>query len=682
MNPQDKRMDKNKSIVFSPAADNILNKQRALRKKSLIPPLPTDGHFLSPINPDSESLSFTDHYNSMCFPNLKLPRYQPMTTKISRPGGEECSLEVSAETILQMLEIGRTEDATAAADVLYSQFLSKEEFDMIAFVHYIKVLTVLRQWRRINYLIERRDLHKIHAVFAYYAVNALFQRKLYEEVVELPVAHLIPKDTSMLLPLRSPSNASGRNVEEERTNYSFQQMTALDHFGRSMRLMPTLMLTFAESFLKLLNRESAMVCIAHAVRLDSSPTFAERLMTKYNLIKPKEWEHYTTIRDQSQPLSNAKDPRAMIERARAEYDKGRFNSAKKITDEIFSYFGPHRECMLLRIHCLTMLGEGRELFELAHQLVQDDPHVPLPWYCVALYYFAVGQTARARSFISKCTMMDVTFAEAWVAFGHILSTEAEHEQSMSCYYRASKLIDRCPEPYLYVGLQYSAHSQRLCKRFLEEAESRGQRDPVVMHETAVVAYHLKKYDEAEAKFMDVLYAITETEPNTDIETVLRKKIEPFWRVMLSNIGHLLRRTGNYEKAIMFFQRAILMDPKFTDAIAAVGFCYALMGDNVNATEYFNRALSINPFYEELRCVVAKVVSYEKNLFDVDESCDVSKLDLSQGVMEHIKAPPKKINDAFSAPLLPICSNPIITLPSIKRPRIDSPASPTTPMTEL
>lgn len=125
-------------------------------------------------------------------------------------------------------------------------------------------------------------------------------------------------------------------------------------------------------------------------------------MTKYNLVEPVQWEKYKKVRKEQLKLHEGNhDPRLIIERAQHAYEMGRFGETRDLTDELFDLFGPHPESILLRIHCLTMLKDSRSLLKLGHQLVADDPHVPIPWYCVAMYYYTIGANARARNFIGK-----------------------------------------------------------------------------------------------------------------------------------------------------------------------------------------------------------------------------------------------------------------------------------------
>ncbi|CAB3404503.1 unnamed protein product [Caenorhabditis bovis] len=660
MTPVNNSSKKEKSgpIEYSPAAELIRKHPYSSKKPRKGAPKMEEDKFLSPIAPASCSSTKSDHFE---LPKIDSLRFKPIKTLSSRIDGTEYIEEASTELIQEMLEMGRIDEAMQYADTLYANFVSENKVDIVALADYIKILTVLRQWRRINHLIARNNYHQIHIVFAYYAVTALFHRKLYEDIIDIPVGHLIPHMLDYNLPIRSPSHVTGKSVEDERTNYSFANMAELDSIARKMGLAPALTLVFAESFLKLMNRDSAMLCIAYSVKHIKSPVLVERLMTKYNLVEPSEWEKYKKVRKAQLALQESSfDPNVLIERAQFAYEMGRFAEAKKLTDLVFDNYGPHPNCMLLRIHCMVILKDTRGLLDLGHQLVADDPHIALPWYCVALYYYTIGANARARSYISKCTVMDSTFADAWVAFGHILHYEVEHEQSMSCYYRASKLVDRSSEPFLYVALQYSTHSQKLSKKFMAEAVARSPKDPMIRHEQACIAYAAKNFEEAEEIFMEVLYMVTEAPEDMDVKDVLKKRIEDFWRPMVNNLGHISRRRGKLEDAIMFHKRALKMEPKFVDAIASIGICNAILGNINTATEFFNRALAIDPFNETIRQCMSRMVLTEQSIHDIDDFKFTDYLESPQEVIPNSSLR-KPHNDSWMISSLPKCTTPMASM---------------------
>ncbi|CAI5441223.1 unnamed protein product [Caenorhabditis angaria] len=659
------------AIEYSPAADLPKNRdhpyKKAGRRHMLHGPKANDADkFTSPIAPTSSSSGNT---HTLELPQIESIRLKTVKTLASRIDGSEYYDESSTDRILEMLEIGRIDEAIAHADTLYSNFVGTESVDIVALADYIKILAVLRQWRRISHLISRKNYHQIHLVFAYYAICALFHRKLYEEVTDLPVGHLIPHNGNQILPLRSPSQVTGRNVEEERMRYSFANMAELDTIARKLKLNSALMLTVAESYLKLMNRDAAMICISYAIQHDNTPIHVERLMTKYNLVEPSELEKYKSIRNNQLEMHDGNyDPKILMEKAQNAYEQGRFGEAKEFTQIVFDNFGPHKDCMILRIHCMAMLKDSRGLLELGHQLVNDDPHVPLPWYCISLYYYTVGANLRARSYISKCTMMDTTFAEAWVAFGHILHYEVEHEQSMSCYYRASKLVDRSSEPYLYVSLQYSSHSSKLSRKFMAEAVARAPKDPLIRHEEACIAYAGKHFTEADKIFRQVLLMVTGCTIETPLNVILKKKIEDFWRPMINNLGHISRRMGRLEDAILFHEKAVKMEPKFVDAIASLAICYSLVGNISRSTQFFNRALAIDPFNETIRQCMSVTMLAQKEIYEVDDNLNFSFIDIQshegQPILKNcaLRTP---FDDAFMIPEVPQIHAPLSTIPPPK-----------------
>jgi hypothetical protein len=58
------------------------------------------------------------------------------------------------------------------------------------FIHQ-KVLTAARSWQTIITMIERHCLFTKHMAFAFFNVNALFNRELFSEIIALPIGYLV-----------------------------------------------------------------------------------------------------------------------------------------------------------------------------------------------------------------------------------------------------------------------------------------------------------------------------------------------------------------------------------------------------------------------------------------------------------------------------------------------------------
>ncbi|UCF71450.1 MAG: DUF2723 domain-containing protein [candidate division WOR-3 bacterium] len=72
------------------------------------------------------------------------------------------------------------------------------------------------------------------------------------------------------------------------------------------------------------------------------------------------------------------------------------------------------------------------------------------------------------------------------------------------------------------------------------------------------------------------------------------KIETKDPAMIVQIGSVFANTGLYDKAIEYFQRAIGVNPRFSQAYSALVMTYLAMGDNRSAVQILENWLSINP----------------------------------------------------------------------------------------
>ena len=153
-----------------------------------------------------------------------------------------------------------------------------------------------------------------------------------------------------------------------------------------------------------------------------------------------------------------------------------------------------------------------DLYELSHKLVTLSPENEITWYCIGCYYYCAGQHQLARKYfckfkncsytftqseyLDKCTTVNPNFGYGWLAYGHSLSFDTEHDQAMNCYLRASRLLENFAEPVLYIGLEYShANSLKQASDSISDAIGFCSRpNPIVLHEQGTVFLADEKYD--------------------------------------------------------------------------------------------------------------------------------------------------------------------------------------------
>uniref|UniRef100_A0A1I7X367 TPR_REGION domain-containing protein n=1 Tax=Heterorhabditis bacteriophora TaxID=37862 RepID=A0A1I7X367_HETBA len=216
------------------------------------------------------------------------------------------------------------------------------------------------------------------------------------------------------------------------------------------------------------------------------------------------------------------DPRIQTAKAHAAFMKGDAVETLRITSYILEKHGLYMDCIMVHINSLVQLGDAERLFLLGHRLVDAFADEDISWYAVALYYYVCKNAQAAKNFMNKATMMNTGFGEGWLAFGHIMAAEAENEQALNCYYRASRILERHFEPLLYVAIQYCKSGVRLAEQFLNDAAALAPTNPIVVHEQGCLAYNNKDYLSAQRFFEKALrYATNCDEENISMQTLAR-----------------------------------------------------------------------------------------------------------------------------------------------------------------
>lgn len=161
--------------------------------------------------------------------------------------------------------------------------------------------------------------------------------------------------------------------------------------------------------------------------------------------------------------------------------------------------------LMLHVSCLVELKHRHNLFYLAHKLVDDYPKLPISWFAVGSYYLLVDEYNDARRYFAKAGSMDPQFGDAWVGYAAAFAKEGEHEQAISAYVSAQKLMKGRHEPKMYAGmLHLQQESLDQAKHYLEEARAICPNDPSLENELGCYWYKIKEYGKANKFFLNAL----------------------------------------------------------------------------------------------------------------------------------------------------------------------------------
>ncbi|KAK6738203.1 hypothetical protein RB195_020361 [Necator americanus] len=499
--------------------------------------------------------------------------------------------------VSRYLDRGDCETATYWIDFAFAK-KSENGFSLVDFANYIKELT------------------KKHLVFAYYYVNALFHLRMYGEIVQLQIGHLMLEED---LPVKSPDSGCGLEdyFDSATEEISGDDLAALNKMVTHNKLFSALMVVYGRTFILMENREFATRCLTVAYMQDRHCLAAEELLRKYRLVPYTNRDPCYRLMKKMQKTSAAGDPRQRTREAHQLYRNGNVAETLAITSTIMEEHGLYLDCVILHANCLCYFQDSRRLFLLAHELVISFPDHHYSWYVVAMYYFTCFNIHAARTFINKAVSMRTAFGEGWIAYGHILAAECENEQALNCYYRAARILPWHYEPKMYIGMQYCRVGVRMAEDFLREASCIRSSDPVIMHERGSYYYRYNKFRTAEQFFSNALLAVIGNEEAefADSSSIITEQLDPFWQPLVANLGHVSRRLGKYRESIDFHNKALLINPMDWHSMASMAMSYACLGETNVATRYFAKALSRAPYNGMIRNALDKLSQLENDYLD-------------------------------------------------------------------
>ncbi|CAG9539119.1 unnamed protein product [Cercopithifilaria johnstoni] len=487
---------------------------------------------------------------------------------------------------------------------------------LVDMARFIRVLAAAGEWTRLMAYCDRHELIMKHIFFAYFYVNALYRKKLFIDILKLKLGtgdrchDLVFSIMPHMVQLSKPKSFIP----------SSEEIASLDKMSEDLKIEAGLLLLLGKAYLMTQNRRAAFSCLQGAVCKDDSCIEAFELIQKYRLYSKQRFEELiersgnkssmiVALRNYyfSQGSKNLNsdtsvndalrmDLSILTARAAHLYQTGDLTGAYNITNEILSEAGMFQDCLLIHIATLVQLQKFESLFILAHQLVDSQPDNEVSWYTVGCYYYSIGHLGAAKNFLNKCTSMNCTFGEGWLAFGHALTAESEHEQAMNCYLRASRVLEGSFEPLLYIGLEYAyANNTKLAQDFLKDAAEIAGDNALVLHEQGCICYMKKEWKNAETFFTKaLLLAYNETDESAHVCDLLNRPLSEFWEPLVNNLGHVKCKLGSYEEAIKFHQKALLMCPRKLGPNAGLAIAAGRAGDIDRAVHYFHKALSVDP----------------------------------------------------------------------------------------
>jgi anaphase-promoting complex subunit 6 len=224
-----------------------------------------------------------------------------------------------------------------------------------------------------------------------------------------------------------------------------------------------------------------------------------------------------------------------------------------------------------------------ELYLLAHKLAESAPKSAFSWYAVGCYYFLTRSWQNARLYFGKATALKREFGAAWLAYGYTFAQNGDHDQALSAYRTAARLLVGSHLPTLFIATELTrAKDTVLALEFAKRAAEMQPNDPYPIHELGVIHYRCREYPQAIACFQRA------------INLIGKKNIDEVWESTIFNLGQAHMKLSHYESAIEHFEWSLALLPHNASTYSALAVAHHVLGNLSEAIELYHQVLSITP----------------------------------------------------------------------------------------
>ena len=254
----------------------------------------------------------------------------------------------------------------------------------------------------------------------------------------------------------------------------------------------------------------------------------------------------------------------------------------------------HPSLLQLHVLCCVEKKKTAELFSLGHKLVGNFPSSPHAWFAVSCYYLAIQNHQNARKYLTKVLNLDGNFAPAHLAFGVSFATEGEHDQAISAFSKAARIMKGSHIPLMYLGREYYiTGSTATAVKFMKNALAISPSDPSLLQEVGVMLADAGNKEKAAKYFLQALGYLRSVDPHMTLRD---------WEPVYNNLGHVYRKLGKLDESLQMHHRALSLSPKEPSTLTALAFVYLLKGDYDTSIDYCSRSLQVrreDPFTLEM-----------------------------------------------------------------------------------
>lgn len=370
------------------------------------------------------------------------------------------------------------------------------------------------------------------------------------------------------------------------------------------------------------NRPQSLFALITAIKIDAGCTEAAEYITSNGLLKKREkrelfnklnlnpnrmWleEYYRSllldeIPEMGVPESLSGLPTeipvnaiSLVRQAENCLEHQRYEDAYKISRQAYTIDPFDKRGLLVYIASMVDLCLKTELYYLGHELTNSHPKESISWYAVGCYYWCCKKLEMAQKHLQKATKLDKRFSQAWVALGLVLTAQEQSEDSISAFRTASRLMPGNHKPLVYMAKEMAkTNSFSMALHVLKSALEVCSTDASLFNELGVILLRLERFDDAIRSF-EKAKSLLSFHGDTGAPTSITSSSTCIEEI-LCNYATSLRRSGNYDDALIWYRMCLSMNPLDADTHAHIAFTLHLSRRFDDAITCYHKTLAIRP----------------------------------------------------------------------------------------
>ncbi|CAI5014754.1 BTE_HP_G0069920.mRNA.1.CDS.1 [Saccharomyces cerevisiae] len=266
------------------------------------------------------------------------------------------------------------------------------------------------------------------------------------------------------------------------------------------------------------------------------------------------------------------------------YTQCKFNECLELCETVLENDEFNTNILPAYIGCLYELSNKNKLFLLSHRLAETFPKSAITWFSVATYYMSLDRISEAQKYYSKSSILDPSFAAAWLGFAHTYTLEGEQDQALTAYSTASRFFPGMHLPKLFLGMQFMAmNSLNLAESYFVLAYDICPNDPLVLNEMGVMYFKKNEFVKAKKYLKKALEVVKDLDPSS--RTTISIQL---------NLGHTYRKLNENEIAIKCFRCVLEKNDKNSEIHCSLGYLYLKTKKLQKAIDHLHKSLYLKP----------------------------------------------------------------------------------------